>query len=77
MSTKRTRLPAEKPGRGGWSRWIMPVMKKYFVQCCDCGLTHEVQFRAYRQTTKTRPDGTFRVKPIVNGRVEFRARRAE
>jgi hypothetical protein len=25
--------------------WIQPVMKGYRVECCDCGLAHEVDFR--------------------------------
>ena len=29
----------------GWTRWLRPVMRGYLVRCCDCGLTHEFQFR--------------------------------
>ncbi len=25
--------------------WIEPVMRKYRMLCCDCGLVHEVDFR--------------------------------
>ena len=28
--------------RGGW---IRPVMKDYFMCCCDCGLVHRLTFR--------------------------------
>lgn len=47
-------------GPRGFSKWIQPNMAKYFLECCDCGLVHEFQFRA---TPKSK-------------RVEFRARRA-
>lgn len=25
--------------------WIQPIMKKYKMRCCDCGLVHTVDFR--------------------------------
>lgn len=25
--------------------WIQPVMKNYQMECCDCGLTHRMDFR--------------------------------
>lgn len=48
-------------GPRGFTRWIQPNMKRYMLECCDCGLVHEFQFR---------------VTPISK-RVQFRARRAE
>ncbi len=36
-------------GRGGWSEWQQPVMKGYLMKCCDCGLIHEMQFKALEQ----------------------------
>ena len=30
--------PSEK------SDWIAPVMRGYRMQCCDCGLVHEIDF---------------------------------
>lgn len=24
--------------------WVQPVMKNYFMQCCDCGLIHRMNF---------------------------------
>lgn len=32
-------------GPRGFSRWIQPNMRQYLMQCCDCGLVHEIQFR--------------------------------
>lgn len=29
----------------GWSRWVYPVLDGYKLGCCDCGLTHDMQFR--------------------------------
>jgi len=47
-------------GPRGFSRWVQPRMKKYFLSCCDCDLVHEMQFRVTSE-----------------GKVQFRARRAE
>lgn len=63
------------PGRGGWSEWTEPVMKGYMMQCCDCGLIHEMQFKVLQKIGDTGPDGTWPAKEIKNGRVSFRARR--
>lgn len=41
--------------------WVWPVMEKYRLMCCDCGLVHDVEF------VVTEVDG----KPAV----AFRARR--
>lgn len=66
---------AHKPGRGGWSEWIFPVHdRNYLLKCCDCGLVHEVQFKAFAETNQKR--GAFRINilpwPI---RAMFRCRR--
>ena len=26
-------------------QWVQPRMKNYYLKCCDCGLTHRVNFR--------------------------------
>jgi hypothetical protein len=31
------------PDEEGWSEWIHPL-PGYLMQCCDCGLTHEMEF---------------------------------
>lgn len=64
-----------QPGRGGWSDWQQPIMRGYHMQCCDCGLIHEMQFRALEQTGDEAADGTWPARVIKRGRVEFRARR--
>ena len=65
------------PGRGGWSEWQQPVMNGYLMKCCDCGLVHEMQFKALEQTGTADKHGYWPAKPIKNGRVSFRARRAK
>lgn len=62
-------------GRGGWSEWTEPIMKGYLMQCCDCGLVHEMQFRALEQTGPADETGTWPAKTIKAGRISFRARR--
>lgn len=43
---KVARFRKEKAvGPRGFSRWVQPVMQKYLMCCCDCGLVHEMQFR--------------------------------
>jgi hypothetical protein len=31
-------------GEGGWSEWVHPL-PGYRLICCDCGLSHEMEFR--------------------------------
>jgi hypothetical protein len=39
-------VPAEfevmEPDEDGWSEWIHPL-PGYLMQCCDCGLVHELE----------------------------------
>lgn len=65
-----------RAGRGGWTPWVQPVMKGYLMQCCDCGLVHEMEFRTLEQVTPATKRGTWKARRLPNGRVEFRARRA-
>ena len=62
-------------GRGGWTEWVYPEPDGYLMQCCDCNLIHEMQFKAFAETRQRR-DGAFQVAelpwPI---RTMFRARR--
>jgi hypothetical protein len=62
--------PAETPAfrvwpdvdEDGWCEWQMPIMEGYQMQCCDCGLVHEVEFNVAEWKGEQR--------------VEFRMRRA-
>lgn len=61
---------------GDWSRWVQPVMRKYLMACCDCGLVHEMQFQALQQLSEPNAKGELDAKRIRKGRVSFRVRRA-
>lgn len=64
------------PDDEGWSEWVQPTMQRYLMQCCDCGLIHEMQFGALKKGASL-PDGSWEgeeLDPDVY-RVEFRARR--
>lgn len=46
------------------------------MKCCDCGLVHEVQFRAFVETKQNKRRKTFEVVDLPwPVRVKFRARR--
>jgi hypothetical protein len=27
--------------------WVMPIMRGYKMQCCDCGLIHTINFKVF------------------------------
>lgn len=35
----------EKPEENAW---VQPITEGYKMQCCDCGLVHDLDFRVYR-----------------------------
>ena len=39
------RMVREKELANGWTKWLRPVMRRYRMGCCDCGLVHDVDFR--------------------------------
>lgn len=71
------RMHQEHEVKNGWSRWVRPVMSKYFMACCDCGLVHRMQFVTVKVSHRWK-DGRWNgeVLPSRNYRVMFRARRA-
>lgn len=63
--------------KSGWSYWQKPVMKGYMMQCCDCGLIHEVEFRIYKIIDR-HSDGTKTVELADDSyEVGIRARRVD
>lgn len=61
----------------GWSRWIPPVMKGYKMSCCDCSLTHDLEFQVVK-VLKILPNGDWEHGDPLDPhkyRVLFRARR--
>jgi hypothetical protein len=61
-----------------WTKWQRPVMKGYRMTCCDCGLTHEMEFVAFVVMTKPDKNGYYRALtlPPAHFGVAFRVRRA-
>ena len=43
----------------GWCDWQFPIHRGYKMQCCDCGLVHDVEFDVVK-IVEHRPDGTWR-----------------
>ena len=37
----------------GWSNWVCPRPQGYLMQCCDCELIHEVDFRVVRYESES------------------------
>ncbi len=61
----------------GWSEWQFPIHKGYLMQCCDCGLVHEVNFKVVEKIGRTKKDGSWEADPTKKGkfRVGLRMRR--
>lgn len=58
----------------GWTEWIKPKMKGYLLKCCDCGLTHEFQFRTIVESKHGgKTWGTLISDPMF--KIEFRVKR--
>lgn len=66
----------EKELEDGWCRWVPPIMTGYRMACCDCGLVHDMEFKAVR-VTRQRRDGSweYRDLPVKSFRVMMRAKR--
>lgn len=60
-----------------FTKWIKPVMRNYYLACCDCGLVHTFNFRAVK-IIKTYKDGkTYKYEPLStkNYHVEYKVAR--
>lgn len=59
----------------GWTEWAGP-QNPYFMQCCDCGLIHEAEFRVTKDKIR-KPDGSWDAVWATdpNYEVVFRMRR--
>lgn len=74
-------LPAsffDKTASDEWTDWQTPVMKGYLMECCDCGLVHEIEFRIGK-VTEIHADGKGwegELMPDGEYRVQMRLRRA-
>jgi hypothetical protein len=65
-----------KNGKNGWCQWVQPIMKGYLMQCCDCGLIHEMEFRALEKQSSGKVWWAKKLD-IRKYRVEFRVRRSD
>ena len=59
----------------GWSDWICPKPHGYLMQCCDCGLIHEVDSRVAQY--EPRPSEKFVVVNDKNMQCQWRMRRRD
>ena len=60
----------------GWSEWQHPRPDHYSMACCDCGLVHDMQFKAFRPSRRKAKPGYIAVGREVSGlRIMFRASR--
>lgn len=59
----------------GFSNWVCPKPVGYLMQCCDCGLVHEAEFRVAKY--KNEDSDEFEVVDDVNMQTQFRMRRYE
>jgi hypothetical protein len=70
------KYPQYAANEDGWSDPVQPVMDRYRLACCDCGLVHDLSFTVLRVTARA-DDGSWDGEPLdpTVYRVEFRARR--
>lgn len=61
----------------GWCDWVSPIMTGYRMACCDCGLTHTMEFRVirYGRNVKGTREWYFEDIKHRNVQVLFRVRR--
>lgn len=57
----------------GFSNWVCPKPIGYLMQCCDCGLVHEAEFRVAKY--KSENSDEFAVVDDANTQAQFRMRR--
>lgn len=65
-----------RPVDNGWTEWVRPPVAGYKMKCCDCGLVHELEFRAFAETKQTADGGYEIVELPWPIRAMFRARRS-
>lgn len=66
--------------KSGWTRWNEPIMQGYLMQCCDCGLIHQMEFRVLKRAKKTKSkNGYWKAEemPSDKYRISMRAKRIE
>lgn len=69
-----TQCEPQYANEDGWTDWVTPVPQGYLMQCCDCGLVHEAEFRVVRRVNGGTREYTIEDE---NVRVQFRMRRGD
>lgn len=69
------KVPTHTAGEDGFSKWIPPAMKGYRLICCDCGLSHEMEFRVVKVTRRKGEEWWWKNTKPGAYRVLFRAAR--
>jgi hypothetical protein len=59
----------------GWSNWICPRPQGYLMQCCDCELIHEVDFRVVRYESES--SEVYEVIDDLNLQAQMRMKRRD
>jgi hypothetical protein len=76
VNVKRKFKQMHPISKSGWTEWVYPhPIENYLMKCCDCGLVHEMQFKAFVEKNPKR--GAFEVVRLpLPIRTMLRARRA-
>ena len=67
--------PQEAITEDGWCDWVCPKPTGYLMQCCDCGLIHEVDSRVAKY--EPRPSEMFEVVNDPDLQVQWRMKRRD
>ena len=67
--------PQEVVTEDGWCEWVCPKPVGYLMQCCDCGLIHEVESRVAKY--EPRPSEVFEVVDDPDLQVQWRMKRRD
>ena len=67
--------PQEAVTEDGWCDWVCPKPQGYLMQCCDCELIHEVDFRVVRYESEE--SEVYEVVDDPNLQAQMRLRRRD
>lgn len=68
-------VPQPAVTEDGYCEWVCPNPDSYLMQCCDCGLIHEVQTRVAKY--EPRPSEVFAVVHDADLQAQWRMRRRD
>lgn len=70
-------MKTHKANKDGWTDFVSPQMERYRFACCDCGLTHDMQFQVVK-VIENLPNGDWKHSAALAStkyKVQFRVRR--